>query len=109
MRSEEEEAFERRLEAVPAVIPVQFEIVRYHKMLKVKMNSKYPIRHYIPLFSSKFDSDFATFHLSALLKIGNTRREVRTDVPIRFLLAQLCRTPTVDPLVCEINIAYEGG
>lgn len=106
MRSEEEEAFERRLEAVPGTLQVQFEIVRYHKMLKVKMNSKYPIRHYIPLFSSKFDSDFATFHLAAFLRIANTRREVRTDVPIRFVLAQLLRPPTPEPVVCEISIAY---
>jgi hypothetical protein len=73
------------------------------------MNSKNHIKHYIPLFSSKFDSDFATFQLSAVIKVGVSRREVRTDVPIRFILAQLFLTLTNEPVVCEINVAYEGG
>jgi hypothetical protein len=98
-----------RLQAIPAVMQVQFEILRYHKMLKVKMNTKYPIRHYIPFFSAKFDSDFATFQLSATLKISNTRKEIRTDVPIRYILAQYPRVFTAEAVVCEINIAYEGG
>jgi hypothetical protein len=109
MRSEEEEALELRLQAIPAALQVQFEIVRYHKVLKVKMHTKYPIRHYIPLFSTKFDSDFATFQLSAALKIANSRKEIRTDVPFRYILAQYPRAFTAETVVCEINVAYEGG
>lgn len=109
MKNEEEEELERRLEAVPSTINMHFEIVRYRKMLKVKMNSKNNIKHYLPLFSTKFDSDFATFQLTAAIKLTTHRREVRTDVPIRYILAQLLSHLTSEPVVCEINIAYEGG
>ena len=73
------------------------------------MGTKYPIRHYIPLFSAKFDSDFATFQLSAILRINNTRKEIPTDVPMRYILAQYHRVFTGEAIVCEINISYEGG
>lgn len=78
-------------------------------MLKVKMSTKYPIRHYLPLFSSKFDSDFATFRITATLRLPGTRKDVRTDLPMRYILAEHFRVVPVDPVVCEINIAYEGG
>jgi hypothetical protein len=91
------------------VVQLQFEILRYHKMLKVKMSTKYPIRHYLPLFSTKFDSDFATFHLTAALRLPNTRRHVSTHTPMRYILAEHFRVVPIDPIVCEINIAYEGG
>ena len=73
------------------------------------MSTKYPIRHYLPLFSAKFDSDFATFRITAILRLPGARKDVRTDLPMRYILAEHFRFVPVDPVVCEINIAYEGG
>jgi hypothetical protein len=94
---------------VPVVVLVQFEIASYRKMLKVKMNTKNSIKHYLPLFSSKFASDFSTFRVTARMRVGEQKVEVRIDAPLRFILATLFATCGDEPITCEVAIAYEGG
>lgn len=88
---------------------LQFEIPDYKKMLKVKMNTKNALKFYLPLFSTKFDSDFSTFKIRAKLRVGSNRVEVRTDVPIRYILADLFQEVSDEAVVVYISISYEGG
>ena len=78
-------------------------------MLKVKMNTKNALKFYLPLFSTKFDSDFSTFKIRAKLRVGSNRVEVRTDVPIKYILADLFQEVSDEAVVVYISISYEGG
>lgn len=78
-------------------------------MLKVKMNTKNALKFYLPLFSTKFDSDFSTFKIRAKLRVGSERVAVRTDVPIRHILADLFQEVSDETVVVYISISYEGG
>lgn len=79
-------------------------------MIKVSMSSKSTIKQHLPLFSSKFDSDFTSFKVTAKLAIAKgVKYAVDTNIPIRNLLAN-CSESYVDQLiVIELGISYEGG
>ena len=94
---------------IPTTIMLQFEIPDYKKMLKVKMNTKNALKFYLPLFSTKFDSDFSTYRIRAKLKVGSNRVDVRTDVPMRYLLADLFQEVSDETVVVYIYLSYEGG
>lgn len=78
-------------------------------MLKVKMNTKNSLKFYLPVFSTKFDSDFSTFKIRAKLKVGSDKVMVRTDVPMRYILADLFKEVSDEALVVYISMSYEGG
>lgn len=73
------------------------------------MNTRNALKFYIPLFSTKFDSDFSTFRIRAKLKVGSNRVDVRTDVPMRYLLADLFQELSDEAFVVYIFLSYEGG
>lgn len=100
---------EKRLGSVPAALALQFEIPKLKKMIKVSMSTKSTIKQHLPLFSSKFDSDFTAFRVTARIKVGKEKWEARTDVPIRHLVAALPIDPAEQLVVIELVIAYEGG
>ena len=56
-------------------------------MVKVVMNTKTTIKQHLVLFSTKFDSDFASFKLTARIKIKGNKEQVPIDAPIRNIIA----------------------
>ena len=88
---------------------MQFEIPDYKKMLKVKMNTKNSLKFYLPVFSTKFDSDFSTFRIRAKLKVGGNKVDIRTDVPMRYILTDWFQEVSDEAVVVYINLSYEGG
>lgn len=51
------------------------------------MNTRTTIKQHLVLFSTKFDSDFATFKLTARIKTKANKEQVPIDAPIRNIIA----------------------
>lgn len=101
------EVLDKNLNSVPAMLSMQFEIPRLKKMIKVNMNTKSTIKQHLPIFSTKFDTDFTSFRVTPRLKLGKEKREVPIDIPIRYIIANV---PSTEQLIAiELAIAYEGG
>ncbi len=80
------------------------------KMIKVSMNTRSTIKQNLPLFTSKFDTDFSSFKIIAKAKCKTGKVEVRTDVPIRYWMACLPQQLMENEvMVVEIGVSYEGG
>jgi hypothetical protein len=82
-------SLEKRISAIPATLSLQFEVPKLKKMIKVNMNTRSTIKQHLPLFTSKFDSDFSSFKIVARVKYRAKKVEVPTDVPIRYIIGYL--------------------
>jgi hypothetical protein len=78
-------------------------------MIKVNMSTKSTIKQHLPLFSTKFDSDFTSFRVTARIRIAKEKWEARIDVPIRHLLTNIPVEIADQLIVIELAVAYEGG
>ncbi len=71
------------------------------------MSTRTTIKQHIPVFSSKFDSDFNSFKMTARAKCRTGKVDVRTDIPIYYVIANLPQTYESDEtLVIEIGVSY---
>ncbi len=73
------------------------------------MKSNNSIKYYLPLFSDKLHSDYGTFSVIARLRVGNQKAQVRTDIPLQYILAQHFACFGEESVHCDISVSYEGG